>query len=155
VTQRVLPTGPWFAAMRKGDFDVVLEAPGYGIVNPLLDVQKVLPASFDSENYGQYEDPKAVHLYLRLLHETDLAKQRALMFDFEKYMLDTQAHMIWVLWWHRIVPYRSYMHGWKISPTHFLNQDLSDIWLAPPHCGRCASAPAPAATASMKKAGKE
>jgi hypothetical protein len=31
--------------MRNGDFDVVVEAPGWGIVNPPLDVQKVLPAS--------------------------------------------------------------------------------------------------------------
>src|SRR6266540_6698060 len=43
VTQRVVPTGPWFEAMRNGDFDVVVEAPGYGIVNPPLDVQKALP----------------------------------------------------------------------------------------------------------------
>ena len=45
VKQRVLPTGPWFEAMRNGDFDVVLEAPGHGMVNPLLDIQKALPAT--------------------------------------------------------------------------------------------------------------
>src|ERR1700676_4035198 len=56
VTQRVAATGPWFDAMRSGTFDVVVEAPGYGIVNPPLDVQKVLPGSVDSENYGHYED---------------------------------------------------------------------------------------------------
>jgi peptide/nickel transport system substrate-binding protein len=27
------------------------------------------------------------------------------------------------------VPYRSYVKGWKISPSHFLNQDLSTVWL--------------------------
>ncbi len=144
VTQRVLPTGPWFAAMRQGDFDVVLEAPGHGMVNPLLDIQKVLPSTFDSENYGHYKDPKAVAMYLQLLHETDPQKQRAEMYDFEKYMMDTEAHVIWVLWWHRIVPYRSYVHGWKIGPTHFINQDLSTIWLTPPHCGKCGSEPEPA-----------
>ena len=71
VTQRVVPTGPWFEAMRQGDFDVVLEAPGHGMVNPLLDVQKALPASVDSENYGNYEDPQEVDLYEKLLHELD------------------------------------------------------------------------------------
>jgi peptide/nickel transport system substrate-binding protein len=129
VTQRVLPTGPWFAAMRNGDFDVVLEAPGHGMVNPLLDVQKILPASLDAENYGHYEDAAAVDLYQKMLHEPDPQKQRALMYDFEKYMMDQQAHVIWVLWWHRIVPYRSYVHGFKIAPTHFINQDLARIWL--------------------------
>jgi peptide/nickel transport system substrate-binding protein len=37
--------------------------------------------------------------------------------------------MIWALWWHRIVPYRSYVKGFKIAPTHFINQDLATIWL--------------------------
>src|ERR1700731_4890374 len=129
VTQRVVPTGPWFEAMRNGDFDVVLEAPGHGMVNPLLDVQKALPASVDSENYGNYDDPKEVDLYDRMLREIDPGRQRALMRQFEKYVLDEQSHMIWILWWHRIVPYRSYVKGFRISPTHFINQDLATIWL--------------------------
>src|SRR5271169_3618448 len=129
VTQRVLPSGPWFEAMRNGDFDVVLEAPGHGMVNPLLDVQKALPVSVDSENYGNYDDPQEVDLYEKMLRETDPALQRALMRQFEKLVLDDEAHMIWVLWWHRIVPYRSYVKGFKIAPTHFINQDLATIWL--------------------------
>jgi peptide/nickel transport system substrate-binding protein len=128
-TQRVLPTGPWFEAMRNGDFDVVLEAPGYGNVNPPLDVQKALPASVDSENYGHYEDNAEVDLYQQMLRETNAARQRALMRQFEKYVIDDQAHMFWVMWWYRIVPYRSYVKGFKIAPTHFINQDLATIWL--------------------------
>jgi peptide/nickel transport system substrate-binding protein len=51
------------------------------------------------------------------------------MRDFEKYAVDTQAHEIWVAWWYRGVPYRSYVKGWKISPSHFINQDLATVWL--------------------------
>ena len=79
VTQRTVPSGPWFEALRSGNFDVAVEAPGHGIVNPPLDVQKELPGSASAENYGGYEDPKAVELYNRMLHETDPAKQHALM----------------------------------------------------------------------------
>jgi peptide/nickel transport system substrate-binding protein len=129
VTQRVVPTGPWFDAMRNGDFDVVVEAPGYGIVNPLMDIQKFLPSSVDAENYARYDDKQAVDLYDAMLHESDPAKQRSAMRAFETYMLDTQAHAMWVLWWHRIVPYRGYVKGFKIAPTHFLNQDLARLWL--------------------------
>jgi len=129
VKQRVVPTGPWFEAMRNGDFDVVLEAPGHGMVNPLLDVQKALPVSVDSENYGGYDDPQEVELYDKMLRETDPERQRELMRGFEKYVFDDQAHMLWVLWWHRIVPYRSYVKGFKIAPTHFINQDLARLWL--------------------------
>ena len=129
VTQRMVPTSVWFDNMRKGDFEVVVEAPGYGIVNPTVDIQKFLPASVDGENYARYEDKKAVELYDTLLHETDPQKQRGEMRAFETYMLDTEAHAMFVLWWHRIVPYRSYVKGWKIAPTHFINMDMARIWL--------------------------
>ena len=28
-----------------------------------------------------------------------------------------------------MIPERSYVNGWKIGPSHYINQDLSDIWL--------------------------
>jgi peptide/nickel transport system substrate-binding protein len=129
VTQRVLPTGPELDALRTGNFQVALIANCHGVVNPLLDVQAFLPSSVYSANYGYYEDPQEVELYNKMLRETDFPKQRALMRDFEKYVIDTKAHEIWVLWWYRIIPYRSYVKGWKISPSHYLDQDLATIWL--------------------------
>ena len=71
VTQRTVPSGPWYEALRSGNFDVAVEAPGYGIVNPPLNVQKELPGSASAESYGGYEDAKAVELYNKMLHETD------------------------------------------------------------------------------------
>jgi peptide/nickel transport system substrate-binding protein len=32
-------------------------------------------------------------------------------------------------WWERINAMRSYVKGWKISPSHYINQDLATIWL--------------------------
>jgi peptide/nickel transport system substrate-binding protein len=127
VTQRVVPTGPWFEAMRQGNFDVVLAGNCQSIVNPLLDVQRYLPNY--AANYGQFDDQPEIALYDKMLRETDLAKQRALMREFEKRVLDDQAHEIFLLWWYRMVPYRSYVKGWKISPSHYLNQDLTTVWL--------------------------
>jgi len=51
------------------------------------------------------------------------------MRQFEKYVVDDQAHHIWIVWWNRIIPHRSYVKGWKISPSHYLNQDLATVWL--------------------------
>jgi len=128
-TQRVVPTGPWFEAMRSGNFDVVLEANCEGVVNPLMDTQKYLPRSVYTENYGMYDDQPEIDLYQRMLHEPDPTKQRALMRDFEKHVVDSEAHEFPMLWWYRIIPYRSYVKGWKISPSHYLNQDLATVWL--------------------------
>ena len=127
VTQRVVPTGPWFEAMRNGNFDAVLAGNCQDVVNPLIDVQRYLPNY--AANYGRFEDPQELGLYNKLLRETDPAKQRSLMREFEKHVLDDQAHEIFLLWWYRTVPYRSYVKGWKISPSHYLNQDLATIWL--------------------------
>jgi peptide/nickel transport system substrate-binding protein len=129
VTQRVMPTGPWTDAMRRGEFEVVSQANCHGVPNPLMDVQPYLPASVYTANYAQYEDPPEVDLYNRMLRETDFAKQRVLMREFEKHVIDDEAHEIFGLWWYRIIPHPTWVKGWKISPSHFINQDLATIWL--------------------------
>ncbi len=129
VTQRVIPTGPWFEALRNGNFDVGVSGNCQSVVNPLLDVQRYLPSSVYAANYGNYEDPEEVDLYDKMLRETDPAKQRVLMRDFEKYVLDTETHEIFLLWWYRMVPHHAYVKGWKVSPSHYLNQDLATVWL--------------------------
>ena len=128
-TQRVLPTGPFYDALRSADFDVTVEFNCQSVVNPLLDVAKFLPHTAYTENYGNYEDPKAIEIYNAMLAETNPEKQRALMRAFEKHTLDTEAHIFMTPWWYRIIPYRSYVKGWKISPSHYLNQDLANVWL--------------------------
>ncbi len=117
VKQRVLPTGPWFEALRNGAFDVGVTGNCQSVVNPVLDVARYLPGSIYAANYANFEDPQAVELYNKMLRETDFAKQRSLMREFEKHVLDTEAHDIFLLWWYRMVPHRSYVKGWKISPA--------------------------------------
>jgi peptide/nickel transport system substrate-binding protein len=129
VTQRVVPTGPFGEALRQGEFEAALDGDCQNIVNPLLDGTKYLPHSVSSSNFGNYEDPAEIELYDRMLRETDFARQRRLMREFEKLVLDTEAHEIFLLWRYRIVPYRSYVKGWKASPSHYVNQDLAMIWL--------------------------
>jgi peptide/nickel transport system substrate-binding protein len=129
VNQRVIPTGPFYEALRNGQFEVTVDFNCQGVVNPPLDTAKFLPRTIYPENYGQYDDDKEVELYNKMLHEADPQKQRAAMREFEKYVLDTEAHEIVTPWWYRIIPHRSYVKGWKISPSHYLNQDLATVWL--------------------------
>jgi peptide/nickel transport system substrate-binding protein len=129
VTQRVMQTGPFGEALRRGEFAVAVDGDCQNIVNPLLDGTKYLPHSVSSANYGRYEDKEEVDIYNRMLRETDLDRQRALMRQFEKRVLDTEAHEIFLLWRYRIVPHRIYVKGWKIGPSHYVNQDLATIWL--------------------------
>jgi peptide/nickel transport system substrate-binding protein len=129
VTQKVVPTGPWIETMRTGNFDVTMEANCQSVVNPPLDVAKYLPYTVFFDNYGGYDDQHEIDLYQKMLRETDPVKQRVAMRDFEKYIIDTQAHELPFTFWYRILPARSYMKGWKISPSHYINQDLATVWL--------------------------
>ena len=127
VTQRVVPTGPWFEAMRQGNFDVVLAGNCQSVVNPLLDVQRYLPNY--AANYGQFDDQPEIDALRQDAardrpHEAARADARV-----RETRARHQAHEIFLLWWYRMVPYRSYVKGWKISPSHYLNQDLATVWL--------------------------
>src|SRR5215472_349952 len=119
------PDRPLVRVAAHGDFSVSTGGNCHGIVNPVIDVQTWLSHSISSQNYGYYEDPQEDAIYDRMLHETDVAKQRALAYQFDKRVLDEQVHYIHTYWWNRIVPLRSYVHGWKIGPSHYTNQDLS------------------------------
>jgi peptide/nickel transport system substrate-binding protein len=129
VTQKVVPTGPWFETMRAGNFEVAVYGNCQSVVNPLIDVQRYLPYTVEAQNFGFYDDQPEIELYGEMLAETDPARQRAMMRRFETHVLDDEAHAIFLLWWHRSVLYRAYVKGWKISPSHYLNQDLATIWL--------------------------
>jgi len=129
VEQKVVPTGPWFQAMRTGNFDVVVDANCQSVVNPVLDTGKYLPQAVYPESFGGYDDAKSIELYNKMQYETDPKMQRVAMRAYEKHTLDTMVHAIVTPYWYRIIPERSYVKGWKISPSHYLNQDLANIWL--------------------------
>ncbi|HEY6979659.1 ABC transporter substrate-binding protein [Reyranella sp.] len=127
--QKVVPTGPWFQNMRAGTFDVAMEANCQSVVNPVLDTGKYLPGKVFPDNYGGYDDQKSIDLYNKMQYETDPKKQRADMRAYEKHTLDEMVHEIVLPYWYRINLARSYVKGWKTSPSHYLNQDLANIWL--------------------------
>ena len=97
------------------------------VVNPLVDTSKFLPNAGDQ--YGKFEDAELIKLHDAMNRTGDEAEQSKLMRAYEKRVLDEEAHNAITLWWYRIIPHRSYMKGWKITPSHYLNQDLSVVWL--------------------------
>jgi peptide/nickel transport system substrate-binding protein len=77
-----------------------------------------------SNNYGQYIDRDVDAVYDKMLRSVDVKEQKKLMLDLTKLTLDTHANQFQVLWWNRIIAHRSYVKGWKIGPSHYLNQAL-------------------------------
>jgi len=128
--QIVLPTGPWYAKFRKQkDQETMIDFNCQGVVNPLIDASKWLSASIASNNYANYEDPQLDKWYDQMNRTGDKAEARSIMRKYEKRILDEKAHYAVSFWWYKINPYRSYVKGWKIAPSHYLNQSLDQIWL--------------------------
>jgi peptide/nickel transport system substrate-binding protein len=127
----VEPTAPFFATLRGGTFDVSIDFNCQAVVNPIIDVSKFLSTDRSAANYAGYQDRAVDGLYDEIVRETDQAKLKTDLRRFEKRVLDEQAHYLITLWWNRIVPHNARLHGWKISPSHYLNQGLANVWLSP------------------------
>ena len=128
--QHVFPTGPFYAELRKKkDYDVSLDFNCQSVVNPLVDVSKFLSDDKSGNNYGNYKDREIDAIFDKMNRTPDQAEQRKYMRQMEKLALDTHANAFITLWWYRIIPHRSYVKGWKVSPSHYLNQALDNVWL--------------------------
>ncbi len=125
--QQVNPSPVFYDKLRKKfDFDVSIDFNCQSVVNPIADVTKFLGSA--GNNYGGYDDKELEAIYDRLLRAETEEEQRKIMREYEARALG-QAHLIPTLWWYKINPHRSYVKGWKIAPSHYLNQHLDQVWL--------------------------
>jgi len=68
-------------------------------------------------------------LFDRQERETDIVRRKQIIREFERRLLDEEAHYLVTLQGQRIVPHVSGLKGWKIAPSPMLNQTLDTIWL--------------------------
>ncbi|MFP6747253.1 MAG: ABC transporter substrate-binding protein [Alphaproteobacteria bacterium] len=128
VKQDVKPTGPFLDSLRKKkDFDVSIDFNCQSVINPVVDASKFLGSA--GNNYGSYDDQVLEKMFDAMNREGDPKKVRTMIRAYEKRVLDDEAHMALTMWWYKINPHRSYVKGWKIAPSHYLNQSLDQIWL--------------------------
>jgi peptide/nickel transport system substrate-binding protein len=128
VDQVVKPSTPFYASLRKkSDFDVSVDFNCQSIVNPIADVSKFLPSA--GNNYANFEDAKLESMYNELLKAGTAEEQKPLLRAYEKRVLNDLSSQMITLWWYKINPHRSYVKGWKIAPSHYLNQSLDNIWI--------------------------
>ncbi len=80
-------------------------------------VAKFISDDRTDDNNANYQDRELDKLFDAMNRSGDPEEQRRIMRKFEKRALDEQAHMfITSSWWYRIIPHRSIVRGWKISP---------------------------------------
>jgi peptide/nickel transport system substrate-binding protein len=130
VKQEVIEAAAYFTPLRAGDFQVAMDFQCGYIVEPDLDLYKFISVDKNPANYGRYTDRTLDDLYDRQARAVDPEERKKLVRQFEKRLLDEEAHYILTLQWHRIIPHSSKVKGWQITPSHYLNNQLDTVWLA-------------------------
>ena len=62
--------------------------------------------------------------------DPQLAANKKLVWDIEKYAMGDKAWMFPVLWWYRIIPYISKVRGYRAGSNHYTTMDMANIWIA-------------------------
>ena len=130
VKQEVIEAASYYDTLKKGDFQVAMDFQCGYIVEPDLDLYKFTSRSRNPSNYGFYDDKVLDELYTKQSRATDLEERKRYVREFEKRALDEEVRYIMTLQWHRIIPHSSKVHGWQITPSHYLNNQLDTVWLS-------------------------
>ena len=130
VTHLPLEGGPYFADLRGGNYEISIDFNCDFMDEPDLQLIKFISSDKSPINYARYKDPVLDDLYEKQSRVTDPKERLKLIRGFEKRVLDERAYQFHILWWQRIIPHWAKVKGWKITPSHYLNQDLRDVWLA-------------------------
>jgi peptide/nickel transport system substrate-binding protein len=130
VKQEVIEASAMVSVLRRGDFEVAMDAQCSFVVEPDIDVAKFQSVGISDINYGRYKDAALDELFIKQSRAVDPDERKRFLRAFEKRLLDDEAHYLYTLQWHRIVAHSAKVRGWTITPSHFLNQQLDTVWLA-------------------------
>jgi peptide/nickel transport system substrate-binding protein len=128
VKQETIEASAYHPMLKRGDFEVTMDFQCGFIVEPDLDLPRFLSTS--DANYGKHKDTVIDDLYSQQGRATDIETRKKILRQFEKRLLDDEAHVIYTLQWHRIIAHNAKMKGWTITPSHYLNNQLDTVWLS-------------------------
>jgi peptide/nickel transport system substrate-binding protein len=129
VEHEQLETRLYQAALSGGNYEVGLDFNCDFMDEPNLQLLKYLSADKSPINYGRYQDRKMDELYDKQKRAADPKQRAAILREIDRHVLGV-AYTVPTIWWHRIIAHHTQMKGWEVTPSHYLNQDLADVWLA-------------------------
>ncbi len=115
-------------AMRSGAFDAIIDFLGENVDDPSIALARNISADISTYNPSRFVDREIDQLYAKIDSTFDVVERKKLLRQFETRFL-TEAYQVPFLWLNRTVGMSSKVKGFIITPTHFINQDLSGLWL--------------------------
>ncbi|MDP8921658.1 MAG: ABC transporter substrate-binding protein [Chloroflexota bacterium] len=129
-TQQQLETNQYISNQRNGNFDVSIDFLADYVDDPELQMSKFVSADRSPTNYGRYKDPEVDQLFDQQSRESDPEQRKQLIWKLEERLIGEQAYVLPLIWWQRIIPHSAQVKGWRALPSHYINQDLGNVWLA-------------------------
>lgn len=129
VRQRLQELGPHMNDLRAGNYKVAVNSISDFMDEPDLHFLRFLSPEKSPGGFGRFRDLIVDDLYAKQSQAMDPAERKKLCHLFQKRVMDEMAYAYPALWDTRIIPHWAKMKGWKALPSHYVNQDLADVWL--------------------------
>ena len=123
-----LETKLWYAAMEGGEFDAVVQNISDFADDPTAQFNTLLSKKTSAIAYSRHTDTKLDELFNRQSQIVDPVERLKAVNEFERHAL-SMAYNVPLLWYQRIVVNRKKVKGWNLMPSHFVGQNLVDVWL--------------------------
>jgi peptide/nickel transport system substrate-binding protein len=118
----------WQKEIDAGRFDVALDFSGDFYDDPTIQLTKYVSHDLSPVNYSYSTDRFLDALFIGQAVTSDPRQRAKIVRDFEQHAL-SEAYTVPLLWWNRIVATSAKLKGWSITPSHFIGQDLTEVWL--------------------------
>ena len=125
-----LETTPYQAALTSGNFEVAIEFISDYTDDPTAHFTKFLTKKASVGAHSNHDDAKIDEMYDAQRRAIDPVERKRVVNELDRYAI-TQANVVPFLWFQRIVVMPKKVKGWYAMPSHYLGQDLSDVWLQP------------------------
>jgi len=112
-----------------GNFDVAIEFINDFTDDPTAQFSKLLTKTASPTGFSGHEDVKIDQMYEQQRRAVDPKERKRLVQEMDKYAITT-AYSVPYLWYHRIIVNNKKIKGWHFSPSQYILQDLSEVWLA-------------------------
>ena len=96
--------------------------------DPTLQLARYISRDLSPINHSGSTDRYLDALFVGQAISTDVRQRANIVREFERHAL-SEAFTVPLLWWNRIIVTAEKFKGWNVSPSHYIAQDLADVWL--------------------------
>lgn len=128
VQHEQLETKLYQDGVMSGNFDVAIEFINDFTDDPTAQFSKLLTRKSSPTGFSGHEDTKLDTMYEAQRRAIDPATRKKTVNALDKYAITT-AYNVPFLWYQRIIVNNKKVRGWQFSPSQYILQDLTEVWL--------------------------